>query len=1015
MVAILLSGLLAYRLLPVAALPQVDFPTIEIMTLYPGASPQVTASAITAPLEHQLGQMPGLKQMLSTSSGGASVITLQFGLDLRLGVAEQEVQAAINAATSLLPQDLPMPPVYHKINPADAPILTLGITSSTLALPKVHELIDTRVLQKLSEVSGVGFVSVDGGQRPAVRVQLNPAALAASGLNLEDVRTAISAANVNLPKGSFDGPSRASTLNANDQMYNAEQYRRLVIAYSNGAPLRLSDVASVVDGAENTQLAAWSGLTPALVLNIRRQPDANAIATVDRIRAILPKLIATLPGAIDVQILTDRTTTIRASVHDAGRDLLCSVGLVVLVIFLFLRNAPATLIPSVAIPLSLVGTFGGMYLFGFGLNNMTLMALTIATGFVVDDAIVMIENIARHVEGGASPLEASLNGSAQIGFTIISLTISLVAVLIPLLFMRDVVGRLFFEFACTLAMAIFVSAFLSLTLVPALCAKFLPVGGHRTRAERLAQKGLFGRVTTMYGRQLDWVLDRQGATILVAVGLLLLTIGLYFIVPKGFFPVQDTGVIQGITEAPQAISFPAMTERTLALTRIVLADPAVESLSSFIGVDGENPTLNSGRFLINLKSRESRVDSMLEIIHRLQRALAQVEGIATFLQPVQDLTVENRVGRSQYQLTLQCPDQATLSHWIPLILARLRQLPQLTGVASDLQDEGKIAYLEVDRDMASRLGITMAAIDNVLYNAFSQRFVSTIFTQSSIYRVVLEVKPESQQGLGALDGVRLVSSTGNSVPLSALAHVVEKRGLLAINHSAQFPATTIFFNLSPGASLGDAVAQIKSVIADLDLPPDVEPAFQGAASAFQASLSSTVWLILAAIVVMYIVLGVLYESYIHPVTILSTLPSAGVGALLALLISRTELGIVGIIGIVLLIGIVKKNAIMMIDFALLAERQFGKSPREAIHSACLLRLRPILMTTFAALFAALPLMLGSGTGSELRQPLGLTMVGGLLFSQLFTLFTTPVIYLAFDRLVRHRHKRSAVLPMGHGE
>ena len=1007
MLAILLVGIVAYRQLPLSALPEVDYPTIQVTTLYPGASPDVMTSSVTAPLERQFGQMPGLKQMSSTSSGGASVITLQFNLDLNLDIAEQEVQAAINAGGNLLPSDLPMPPVYSKVNPADTPIITLAVTSKTMPLPKVQDLIDTRLAQKISQLSGVGLVSLSGGQRPAVRMQLNPRAIAALGLNLDDIRTAIGNANVNQAKGSFDGPTRASTIDANDQLRSADEYRNLIIAYKNGAPIRVSDVADVVDGAENVRLSAWANGSPAVIVNIQRQPGANVIAVVDSIKKILPSLQASLPGAIDVQILTDRTTTIRSSVSDVKFELFLSVVLVVMVIFIFLRNVPATIIPSVAVPLSLVGTFGIMYLAGFSINNLTLMALTIATGFVVDDAIVMIENISRYIEEGMKPMEAALKGAEQIGFTIISLTFSLIAVLIPLLFMGDVVGRLFHEFAVTLAVAILISAVVSLTLTPMMCARLLR---HQPEEEQgwfyHKSQMFFDRVIARYGVMLEWVLNRQRLTLLVAIGTLALTVLLYVFVPKGFFPVQDTGVIQGISEATQSVSFGTMAERQQALAKVVLEDPAVDSLSSFIGVDGTNATLNSGRMLINLKPHETRDISASDVIRRLQPKLTQqVPGITLYMQPVQDLTIEDSVSRTQYQFTLEDADPDTLSEWVPKLIERLQKQPELADVASNLQDKGLQAYIQIDRDAASRLGITTAAIDNALYNAFGQRLISTIYTQSNQYRVVMEVKPEFQRGPEALDSIYLVTSAGSQVPLSSIATVTERTAPLVVNHIGQFPAATISFNLAPGASLGEAVKAIKAAEAEIGMPESTVTNFQGAALAFQASLSNTLWLILAAIVTMYIVLGVLYESYIHPITILSTLPSAGVGALLSLMIARTDLGIIGIIGIILLIGIVKKNAIMMIDFALEAERHEGKSPREAIFQACLLRFRPILMTTMAALLGALPLMLGTGVGSELRQPLGITMVGGLLVSQVLTLFTTPVIYLGFDSIARRLRAR----------
>ncbi|BAN54095.1 MULTISPECIES: MdtB/MuxB family multidrug efflux RND transporter permease subunit [Pseudomonas] len=1002
MLAIVLAGLIAYKLLPVSALPQVDYPTIRVMTLYPGASPQVMTSAVTAPLERQFGQMPGLSQMASTSSGGASVLTLRFNLDMNMDVAEQQVQAAINAASNLLPSDLPAPPVYNKVNPADTPVLTLAISSKTMPLPKLNDLVDTRVAQKLAQISGVGMVSIAGGQRQAVRIKVNVDALAANGLNLDDVRTLIGASNVNQPKGNFDGPTRVSMLDANDQLRSPEEYANLILAYTNGAPLRLKDVAEIVDGAENERLAAWANENHAVLLNIQRQPGANVIEVVDRIKELLPSITDNLPAGLDVSVLTDRTQTIRAAVKDVQHELLIAIVLVVMVTFVFLRRFSATLIPSIAVPLSLIGTFGVMYLAGFSVNNLTLMALTIATGFVVDDAIVMLENISRHIEEGETPMQAALKGARQIGFTLISLTFSLIAVLIPLLFMADVVGRLFREFAITLAVAILISLVVSLTLTPMMCARLLK------REPKEEEQGRFYRASGAwidwlikhYGNALQWVLKHQPLTLLVAVASLVLTVFLYMVVPKGFFPVQDTGVIQGISEAPQSTSFAAMSERQQALSKVILQDPAVQSLSSYIGVDGDNATLNSGRLLINLKPHGERDVTATEVISRLQPQLDRLVGIRLFMQPVQDLSIEDRVSRTQYQFSLSSPDADLLSQWSGKLVQALQQRPELADVASDLQDKGLQVYLVIDRDMASRLGINVAQITNALYDAFGQRQISTIYTQASQYRVVLQSKDAAVIGPQALESIHVKAADGGQVRLSALARIEQRQAQLAISHIGQFPAVTLSFNLGHGASLGEAVQVIEQVQKDIGMPLGVQTRFQGAAEAFQASLSSTLLLILAAVVTMYIVLGVLYESYIHPVTILSTLPSAAVGALLALLISGNDLGMIAIIGIILLIGIVKKNAIMMIDFALEAERHQGMSPRDAIYQAALLRFRPILMTTLAALFGAVPLMLATGSGAELRQPLGLVMVGGLLVSQVLTLFTTPVIYLYFDRLAR---------------
>jgi multidrug efflux pump len=1009
MVAILLVGLVAYNFLPLSALPEVDYPTIQVQTFYPGASPEVMTSSVTAPLERQFGEMPGLNQMASQSSAGASVITLQFNLDLSLDIAEQEVQAAINAAGNLLPSDLPAPPIYAKVNPADAPILTLALTSQTLRLTDMEDLAETRIAQKISQIDGVGLVSISGGHRPAVRVRADLRALAGVGLNIDDLRTTIGNLNVNTPKGNFDGPAQAYTVNANDQLTSADAFKSAVIAYRNGAPVHLTDVAKLVQGSENNQLEAWVDRSPAVILNVQRQPGANVIEVVDRVTALLPRLQAALPAALVMTPVTNRTLTIRASVADVEFELGLSIVLVVLVIFLFLRTLPATLIPSLSVPLSLVGTLAAMYLWGFSLDNLSLMALTIATGFVVDDAIVMIENISRYVEMGEPPLQAALKGAQQIGFTIISLTVSLLAVLIPLLFMGDVVGRLFHEFAITLAVTIVISMVVSLTLVPMMCARLLH---HRPRRERsrFAQTAerWTSRTIEIYGTWLDYVLDRQPATLLVATATVALTVYLYIVIPKGFFPVQDTGLIQGISEAAPSTSYAAMSRRQQVLADAVLRDADVQSLTSFIGVDGSNTTLNRGRFLINLKPRHERSASASAIIRRLQTEVSGIAGIELFMQPVQDLSIDTTVSATQYQFVLENADLNAFSLWIPRLMARLRAIPDIADVASDLQNSGLAAMVTIDRVTAGRFGITPATVDNALYDAFGQRIVSTIFTQSNQYRVILDSNPGGPTGLQNLGALYLPSSTATNgqVPLSSLVKVETRYAPLVISHLGQFPATTISFNLSPGASLGAAVAAIQAAEADLQLPNSFVTAFQGAAAAFQKSLSNEVYLVLAAIATMYIVLGVLYESFVHPVTILSTLPSAGIGALLALMIVGSDLDIIGIIGIVLLIGIVKKNAIMMIDFALVAEREQGRSPRDAIYEACLLRFRPILMTTMAALFSALPLMLGTGTGSELRRPLGLAIFGGLIVSQVLTLFTTPVIYLCFDRIARRFASRS---------
>src|ERR1700675_1120411 len=1020
MVGVLLVGWVAFMQLPVSALPEVDYPTIQVVTFYPGADPDVMASSVTSPLERQFGQVPGLSQMTSTSSFGSSVITLQFGLDQNIDVEEQQVQAAINSASTYLPTDLPNPPIYNKVNPADSPILTLALTSDSLALSKVEDLADTALAQKVSQLPGVGLVSISGGQKPAVRIQVNPTALASYGLSLEDIRTAMAQANVDQAKGVIDGVRQSYTIGANDQLFSSNDYKPIVIAYHNNAPVRLSDVASAIDSAENVKQAAWVNTTPAVLLNIQRQPGANIISVADRIKAVLPQLQASMPAAVKAQILIDRTQTIRASVNDVLFELMLTVALVVMVIFLFLRNLAATVIPSIAVPLSLVGTFGVMYLLGYSLNNLTLMALTISTGFVVDDAIVMIENISRYLENGDSPLQAALKGSEQIGFTIVSLTVSLMAVLIPLLFMGDIVGRLFREFAITLAVTILVSAYVSLTLTPMMCAKLLR---HRPREQEgwfyRKSEDAFNRVIAGYGRTLKVVLQYRAITLLITVGTLVATILLYIYVPKGFFPVQDTGVILGVSEGPQDVSFPAMARRQQALADVILRDPAVESLSSFIGVDGTNTTLNSGRIQINLKPLEQRKINASDVIRRLQPEVAKVDGVSLFMQPVQDLTVEDRVSRTQFQYSLEDVDPKELAYWTPRFIEKLQAIPEIRDVASDQQNQGLLATLTIDRDTASRLGVLPADIDNTLYDAFGQRQVSTIFTQLNQYHVVLEVDPQFQQDPDALKSIYVrpastiansgaptanaatATTSGTPVPISTFTKMQSTSTSLAVNHQGQFPVVTLSFNLAPNASLGDAVNAINNAKQEVGMPPSIQATFQGTAAAFLNSLANEPILILAAVITVYIVLGILYESYIHPITIISTLPSAGVGAILALLICRTDFSVIALIGMILLIGIVKKNAIMMIDFALEAERKEGKAPLDAIYEASLLRFRPIMMTTMAALLGGLPLALGTGVGSELRRPLGITIVGGLILSQLLTLYTTPVVYLAFDWLA-HR-------------
>ncbi|CAN1568620.1 AcrB Cation/multidrug efflux pump [Burkholderiaceae bacterium] len=1002
MIAMLLCGLIAYKWLPVSSLPEVDYPTIQTTTFYPGASPDVMAALVTSPLERQFGQMPGLRQMSSSSTTGASSITLQFSLSLPLDVAEQQVQAAINAASNLLPKELPAPPVYNKVNPADAAVMTLAITSPTVPLPQVRDLVDTRMAQKISQVSGVGLVTIAGGQRPAMRIQANPQALAAYGLALADVRTAVVASNVNQPKGTLDGPMRSTTIDANDQLRNPADYRDLIVAYRNEAPLRLSDVAEVVLDAEDSRLAAWANQQPAILLNVQRQPGANVIEVVDRIQKLLPQLRAALPGNLDVTVMSDRTQTIRASVKDVQVEMLIAIGLVVLVTFVFLRTLTATLIPSVVVPLSLIGTFGIMYLMGFSVNNLTLMALTIATGFVVDDAIVMIENIARYLERGEKPLQAALKGASQVGFTLVSLTLSLIAVLIPLLFMTEVVGRLFREFAITLAVAIFLSLIISLTLTPMMCARLLRAGNEQ-KYGWIARKthGWIEALIRSYARGLKIVLRHQTLTLFVAVGTFVLTALLYLAVPKGFFPAQDSGLIQLVTQAPQNLSFDAMSRRQQEAVGVILKDPTVASVASFIGIDGINETVNTGRIQIALRPHNERDENVTQVIQRLENELSLMTGLRFYFQPVQDLTVEDRVSRTQYQMTLEAADASLLAQWVPKLVDQLRVQPELTGVVDDLQEDGLNTFIHIDRDAAARLGVSAAAIDDALYDAFGQRQISTIFTQSNQYRVVIEVPAQFRRDPSSLGSVYVKSNSGKPIALNTIVKVTEGRTPLVINRLDQFPSVTISFNLSPRTSLSSAVDAVTRATQEIGMPLGIQTRFQGAARAFEASLSSTLLLILAAIITMYIVLGVLYESFIHPVTILSTLPSAAIGALLALLVTGRDLDMIGIIGIILLIGIVKKNAIMMIDFALDAERKSGLSPREAIEQAALLRFRPILMTTLAALFGAIPLMLSTGTGAELRQPLGLVMVGGLLVSQVLTLFTTPVIYLFFDRLRPH--------------
>jgi multidrug efflux pump len=1077
MAAILLVGIVCYTQLPVSALPQVDYPTIQVLTFYPGASPFVVATTVTAPLERQFGQLQGLSQMTSSSSGGCSVVVLQFNLSLNIDIAEEEVQSAINASQSFLPANLPAPPIYSKTNPADAPVLTLAITSSSMPLAQVEDLVDTRLAPKISQLSGVGLVTISGGQKPAVRIQANPAALSSYGINLEDLRTAVTQASVNAAKGNFDGARQDFQIDANDQLVTSKDYRNVVVAYRNGAPVMLTDVAKIIDGVENTNQAAWMNKTPAVILNVQRQPGGNTISVVKRIKALLPQLEANLPKGIDVATLTDLTTPIQASVDDVEFELMLTIALVVMVMFLFLRSFYATIIPSVAVPLSLVGTFAAMYALGYSLDNLSLMALTISTGFVVDDAIVMVENISRYIEEGEPPMQAALKGAEQIGFTILSLTVSLIAVLIPLLFMGDVVGRLFREFAVTLAVTIVVSAVVSLTLTPMMASRILkPHSGQKQGRVFQASERAFDSMIAFYGRTLKFVLRFQTITLLVALATLLLTIFLYIIIPKGFFPIQDTGIIQGISQASPTIGPKAMGEKQQELANVILDDPAVESLSSFIGADGTNITTNSGRMSINLKPLEQRKIKASDVIRRLQSKLQDVQGIQLFMQPVQNITVDDRVSRTQYQFTLEDPDPNELSDWTGRFVTQLKQLPELEDVATDEQPGGLAVSLLFDRPTASRLGIAPTTIDNTLYDAFGQRQINTMYTQLNQYHVILEAEPQFQLDPDKLNKLYIqansaagttgapASSTGNgstsagsnalttsplftpsanslappvnaltsstsnassskgansagttssvrssAVPLGTFSHFETRTEQLSINHQGQFPAITVSFNLAPNAALGGAISSISKVQKDMNMPASLQADFQGTAASFRNSLSNMPLLILAALVTVYIVLGVLYESFIHPITILSTLPSAGVGAFLALILFGQDLSVVAIIGLVLLIGIVKKNGIMMVDFALDAERNRGKNSTDAIYEACLLRFRPIMMTTMAALLGGLPLAFGTGFGSELRRPLGIAMVGGLLVSQVLTLYTTPVIYIFFDNLA-HRFSRRARVP-----